>query len=786
MRRRPVCIAAVFLVAVLMLGKLLGAQDGAPPDMREAGENVFSGRARVIGTVRSRETTDSGIRLYLNHFIVQKCSSDTSQISEKTSIDHATLKTDFYSEDKGEDSGGYQMMVYLEGEQTAAVGSRVLLEGDLKSLGSAGNPGQFDSASYYLPRKVLCTLQEGEILMEAEQKGSLVRLLSGIRQRLQTSYQKVLGEKQAGTIAAITLGDRSGLPREIKEIYQEGGIAHVLAISSLHITLLGRGLYRLLRRLRLSFLLSGILSGFLIVSFCLMTGMSVSAQRACLMYGLWLGSQIFGRTNDGLTSLSLAATVVLLTSPEYLWDGSFLLSFGCVLSLHFLTPLCERLFPLPGKVGASFQSSLAVTLGTMPVVMYFFYQITPYGVLVNLAVLPCMSLLMVSGLAGGIIGCISVPLGTVAASPCHYLLELFEALCRFERKLPGAVVITGRPGMGQIVLFYLLLALVWFLTIKGDALDEKWKSVQHSLKQGRRRGKKSVGVRRRLAGLGLLAGAMLAVFWRPLPGLRIVCLDVGQGDGILVQAGSFACLIDGGSSSVKGVWQYRMEGALKYYGISRLNAVFLSHGDSDHVNGIVELLESYERNFLGNNGGGITLDQVVVADTGYEEEHLEQITALAREQQIPVKRITGGGSLTSGKLRLTCLHPTKERATGDSNEDSMVLLLEYGQIRALFTGDLEAKGEQRLLEELQDQPPELTLLKVGHHGSKNGTSRKLLEAFCPQIGVISCGENNRYGHPAEEVLERLKEAGVQVYRTDRDGAVILEVRGDTLKAGTWR
>lgn len=820
MIKRPVCIAALFLLAVLVMGKYLGQGGGPARDTSSPGEEIISKRVLAAGTVQSREPTASGERLYLNHFII---SFKNSKQQSFTNSDFEKLKN-LYG-----DSGAWQMIVYLEdtdkNEMSLQVGSRVLLEGELKVPDSAGNPGQFDAWSYYLPRKVLYLLQDTRVEKKLEEGRNFTGFLAGIRERLQSSYEQVLGQTQAGVISAITLGDRSGLPQEIKEIYQEGGIAHVLAISSLHITLLGRGLYRLLRKLRLSFFSSGLLSAALILSFCMMTGMSVSAQRACLMYGLWLGSQIFGRTNDGLTSLSAAALAVLLLSPEYLWDGSFLLSFGCVLSLQFLSPVLERLLPIPGKLGASLRSSAAVTLGTLPVVMYSFYQITPYAVLVNLLVIPCMSLVMVSGLAGSVLGCVWVPLGTIAASPCHYLLELFEALCRFERKLPGAVVITGRPGMGQMILYYLFLFLLWLSVRRGfpgvflfwregggqsRALENRRReggrtkapengARETEEKKRARAGQKRAGERKNgvmsagarvWGGLFLTAG-LATLLWRPLPRLQITCLDVGQGDSILVRSGSFSCLIDGGSSSVKGVWQYRIEGALKYYGVSRLNAVFLSHGDSDHVNGVEEMLNSYETDFLGERAVGITVDQIILPDTGYEDEHLDDIAGLATERHIPVGRMGEGDRIVSGNLSLTCLHPGTDILTGDSNQDSMVLLLECLGVKGLFTGDLEGEGEERLLEKIrQESRPGscegLAFLKVGHHGSKNGTSRALLDCLSPRIGLISCGKNNRYGHPAQEVLERLEEGNVQVYRTDVEGAVTLNLGGNGLEIRPYR
>ena len=333
MRKRPVCMGAVLLLVLLTLAGFLKPGGVSPLGISGfSGKDTFPGRVQAVGRVKAREPVSGGIRLYLDHFSLKSSHLYSKQLSETNSFKNPGIQTGIYSQN---DSGSYQMIVYLKEGQTASVGSRILLEGELSLPGKAGNPGQFDAASYYLPRKILLILQDGVIKKQLEEGKNFTGFLAAIREKLQDSYWQVLGEEQAGTISAITLGDRSGLPEEIKTIYQEGGIAHVLAISSLHITLLGRGLYRLLRKSRLSFLTSGILSLALIFSFCQMTGMSVSAQRACLMFGLWVGSQILGRTNDSLTSLPLAAILVLLASPDYRKDGSFLLSFAAASGAGF-------------------------------------------------------------------------------------------------------------------------------------------------------------------------------------------------------------------------------------------------------------------------------------------------------------------------------------------------------------------------------------------------------------------------------------------------------------------
>lgn len=780
MIKRPISFGAVLLIVILYIGNFLGVSETVPRSFLKEGSKV-----QLMGRVKARENTGYGIRLYLEECeILSTDFNSSNEISDKNSFNTIFNQSELQIKENSNLKEKKQVLVYLQEEsKKISVGNWIIAEGTCGFFKTATNPGQFDVANYYEARGICWILKKSTIIRQWHQK-NYVGMLDRIKSALQNSMEQVLGEENAAITAAITLGIREGLSDEMKQLYQEGGIAHVLAISSLHITLVGMSMYQLLRKLRCSLAGSSLISGVFLFSFCLMTGMSVSAKRACIMYQLWLGSQIFGRTNDQPTALGLASLLILVPSPEYLWDSSFLLSFGCILSIRYVQPLMKLLLPIPGPLGASLQTSAAIQLGTLPLVMMFFYQVTPYGVLVNLVVIPFMGILMVSGLVSAVIGLFSVPAGILAAAPCHYLLEWFEWLCRMERRLPGAVVITGCPERWQVILYYGILffccvPLIWWT-------EKRKKEIKK-----RHKGKRQQWHQKGILLFGGIMGMTLAVFvlsLRILPELRITFLDVGQGDGILVQSGDFVCMIDGGSSSVKQVWQYRIESTLKYYGIDQLDAVFVSHGDQDHISGVEELLENYETGFGKANIGGITLERLILPGVGYQEEKIQRLAALAKEKEISVGTLGAGGSVESGAIKLTCLYPSSDQATGDSNQDSMVLFLEYQDFTALFTGDLEKAGEERFLKEVESgrfaritQDGQIDLLKVAHHGSGNGTTEEFLKVFTPEKAVISCGENNSYGHPAQEVLERLENVGAEIVRTDQAGAVTVGIQNGIRK-----
>ena len=293
-----------------------------------------------------------------------------------------------------------------------------------------------------------------------------------------------------------------------------------------------------------------------------------------------------------------------------------------------------------------------------------------------------------------------------------------------------------------------------------------------------RRNKRKV----RTAGLLVSVGLIFLITFRVRPRFRFTCLDIGQGSCNLIECGKYTCLFDAGSSSVDNVWLYRIDSTLKYYGISEVNTVFLSHADIDHINGIEQMLEMYHRNPAGKNAADITIRQILLPDIPDADERMTGIISMAKRQKIPVGYVTEGASLHANGMELSVLGPASERFTGDANQDCIVLQASYGGIWILMTGDLEKEGEEMFVDcytndqIFRKKDDVFRVLVAGHHGSANATSSEFLELVRPDLVLISCGRNNRYGHPAKSVLNRLREYGVRWKRTDLEGAACMELK----------
>lgn len=554
-----------------------------------------------------------------------------------------------------------------------------------------------------------------------------------------------------------------------------------MAISGLHLSFVGLGFYRFVRRTSGSYLAGGLAGITFLLMYIVMIGCTVSAVRAVIMFCMQVGADMTGRVNDRLTAYTLAMAGVIWWRPLAFFDAGFQLSFGAVGAVLFLYPLItpgknvtrqsnsirgdsgrEMLGVKFEKMAESLRVSLSIELLTVPVILYHYYELPTWSVLLNLIVIPFMSLVLLLGFLGSIGLVLIHPAGIGMLHGCGYILDFFELLCKGMEYLPGRRLTAGRPGTIGIILYYVILTVVvvWYKKQKERCAEEQ--KLKLILETG-------------LRSMFLIAAFFTLVMSCPAvhhPDLEITFLDVGQGDCAFVRTeDGRTCLIDGGSSDTKKVGQYQIEPFLKCRGVGRIDYVFVSHGDMDHINGLEELMERQQE--------GVEIGCMVLPEQKLWDEKLEQLYELATSNGIRVVTIQKGQEILWEDVTLTCLEPCAERfkeASGEisGNAASMVLELQYGELKVLFTGDVEGEGEDILTEDMKE---DCTVLKVAHHGSRNSTSEAFLKKSEPRLAIISAGRENRYGHPHVETIERLTAEGCSILNTAECGAITLRQTG---------
>lgn len=670
------------------------------------------------------------------------------------------------------------ILCYLgEGVPEPEIGSLVILKGTLKNFQQPTNPGQFNASFYYQILRISFRLDRAEIQVKSDKYYKISEGLYQLRRKAGSKVDALLPEQEASVMKTMLLGEKGILDEEIKGLYQRNGIAHILAISGLHISMIGMGFYQLLRKAGLKIKTSAILASIVIILYGMMTGFAVSAIRAIVMFLLQMLAQILGRTYDRITALAVAAVLVLVEQPLYLFHSGFQFSFLCVLGISLILPVLGNV-----RKGRKLLEGIAMMAVTLPVYLGVFYQIPVYSMFLNFIVLPMMSILMGAGIVMVLASFMWTGLGIPAAWLITGILMVYEKLALFTEHLPNHYWTPGCPAKWQLAVYVAVLIVVAALG------RTRRKTVLYQKDCIHRRGKcekwiSTYGIPVGICwGLILLGAVILA--WHFRPELQVTVLDVGQGDCIFLQTeDGTSYLTDGGSSSISKVGKYRMIPFLKYQGASQIKAVFVSHADSDHCNGIAELLEQAELE-------GIMVDNLVLPDLADEcrSSGYEELVDLAGQNEVTVQFLHEGQQFQDGELLFQCLHPSKGYRAEDLNETSMVLLVTYKEFSMLLTGDVQGAGEEHLTQELKawkgpgvtdHAETELTILKVAHHGSKNSTSEEFLEAANPKLAIISCGEGNRYGHPHEETLERLEKADIPRFCTKDYGAITVTVAGES-------
>lgn len=787
--RRPLCVFCLGAIAAIILCLRLS------PENKPNYDGLDGQAVEAEGTVYRKEYREDTRTMILYLKAVHILTEDRE------------TKASAYQDDSGQFKYGQiqNILCYIETKTEEeevpepALGNTVRVTGRIKCFSDAGNPGEFDMRQYYRVLKLDFRLNGGRITAAGGKEYFLRERLYRLKRYFAGVLDTLFEEKEASVMKAMLLGEKSGLDAETKELYRQSSIIHILSISGLHISMIGMGIYGMLKRAGINRKAGALVSIAVICGYGVMTGMSMSAVRAVFMFVLHLTADLAGRTYDMVTALAMAALLLLAEQPLYAGHSGFLFSFGAVAALGVLMPALfendtgggSRTGERGGrggnravsKIKQAVSAGICVTLVTLPIHLTFYYQFPIYSIVLNLIVIPLMAVVMGAGLFCMLTGGFAPAPAAAVSYIDRIILRFYEICCRLCEKIPGGTFVSGMPEKWQVFVYTGMILLL--------AVPEEGKRKLLRLITGGQSDGKQHFQNRRAAVCKMLwiAAALAILLYRPSGGLQVTALDVGQGDCIHIRSAEGRhYLIDGGSSSKSKVAEYQILPYLKAKGIRRLEAVFLTHSDSDHCSGIRELLEEYPAQ-------GIRIGTLVLPDIGTDsrDELFEGIRLLASSHGIAVRYMSRGQWVEDGEMRLTCMHPSAGYETADANAYSLVLYLKYRNFTGLFTGDVEGGGEKDAWSYMEDylekesaEAGRLTVLKVAHHGSANSTREEMLEKLLPGISLISCGKNNRYGHPHKELTDRLNAVDSRIYLTAENGAVTVETDGSRVTVSTFK
>jgi competence protein ComEC len=641
-----------------------------------------------------------------------------------------------------------------------SVGMVCSFAGVLEVPEAARNPYAFNYKKYLYFQRIHWLLKPHTLSLDHCRSTplSFYEKLIAVREKGIAYIEQYFPSATIGIVQALVYGEREQMSETILEGYQKLGLIHLLAISGLHVTMLIGMSFFLAIRIGMTRETAALLLIFLLPLYTVLTGASPSVVRASLMAGIVLISLKWPTKLLPIDSLSTTCIIMLLLNPYALFQAGFQLSFiatlGLILSSHMILQQSSPLLQLVS-------TTVIAQLSSLPLLLYHFFEISLLSFPLNLVFVPLYSFIILPLSLISLIGhYLFTPVGKLFIFMLEKILLLTNQLIEFLAVHSSFSLTLGRPS--SLMLFFYCIAIL-FVFVEFEKMSQGW---------------------RKYKSVFFLVCVIIVDWFTPYLDRygEVVLLDVGQGDCIYIELPyrKGVYLIDTGGvvSFSKPSWRKRKDefevGAdvvvpfLKAKGVSRLDKLIITHGDYDHMGAAQTIIEQ------------TTVKELFIGKGGNKDRLQQRLVKAAKRHHVFVREISRGEKWNAAGISFYVLSPTNTESEESKNNRSIVLYTNLGGVTWLFTGDLEESGEKELLHAFPSLRADV--LKVGHHGSDTSTSEALLKRIQPKVALISVGKHNRYQHPHETVIQRLRAHNITILRTDWHGAIQFIY---TKKSGTF-
>lgn len=634
-----------------------------------------------------------------------------------------------------------KFIVYInkKNKKLLEYGDLIEIKGEYSAPEVARNYKGFDYSQYLKTLNIYGTIKvEESKIINKNQLSPILISINNIKEKMIDNANRNMPKRTANLLLGILIGERDNIQEDIIESFRTANLSHILAVSGAHTSYIILGITYLISKSKTPKRIGYIITIINLLIFIIITGASYSVVRACIMAIVVIGAKICYRKENFFTSICISLIIILIQNPFAINDIGLKLSFmgtaGIVIFNKSITNFFIKL-KIKQKIAEALSVTFSAQLMIMPITILNFNTISLTFFISNILASPLLGIIIIFGFISIFISSILNPISKILFLILHIFLELLILVSKVTEKIPGSSILVKTPNILFAIVYYILILFFnYFFVIKQNPTRRFHKKIIKIITI------KNIKNAFKVIAVVFIIMLLLTRIVRIInPTLKIYFIDVGQGDStLIVTPKNKKILIDGGEGKTNVLFQYLLDRR-----INKIDYIIISHFDSDHCNGLIEIIEK------------MRVENIVMSKQSKESEEYKKILEIIKQKNIKVSSVKAEDKIIIEKnLYIKILNPAEKFEFQDLNNNAIVAKLVYKNFSMLFTGDIE-KAEENLAKKYKNELKS-TILKVAHHGSKTSTSEEFLKYVEPQIALIGVGENNKFGHPNQITIEKLK------------------------------
>ena len=618
-------------------------------------------------------------------------------------------------------------------------GDLIKIQGEYSSPQTARNYKGFDYSKYLKILKIygIIKIEEANLLKENDLNFVLISI-NNLKQKMIDHANKNMPQKTANLLLGLLIGQKDNIQEDIIKSFRTANLSHILAVSGAHTSYIILGLTYIITKSKAPRRIGYIITIIILLVFIIITGASYSVIRACIMSIITISAKLFYKKENFFISICVSLFIILIQNPFAINDIGLKLSFlGTIGIIVFNKNITE--FFIRIKIKENIAKVLSLTFSAqlmiMPITILNFNTFSLIFFISNILASPLLGIIIILGFIAIFVSFVLNPISKILFFVLNLFLELLIFISEIVTKIPGSSILVKTPNLVFVITYYILILFInYFFIIKKNPIRRFQKKIIKicTIKNIKR-------IIKIIARIFLIISFLTMLVRVINPTLKIYFIDVGQGDcTLIITPKGKKILIDGGEGKNEILLPYLLD-----RGINKIDYIIISHFDSDHCNGLIEVMEK------------IKVGKVIVSKQPGESEEYRNILEIIKRKNIEAYVVKAQDRITIEKdLYINILNPAGKLEFNDLNNNAMVAKLIYKNFSMLFTGDIE-KAEENIAQKYKNNLKS-TILKVAHHGSKTSTNEEFLKYVEPQIALIGVGENNKFGHPNQQTIEKLK------------------------------